>query len=172
MKALKRLCQVNACQLLFVASVKHVTGAGMSNILWLTELCPPVLPCAWSSSYCILPLLHRLWAKKHLCAAGTEGTYRSCQCLLLNISSVIPCLQLYTHARSPSLSCLELVEGFCPCCKHTWRVYFICQRSDLSGFRLGGLVSKPGSLRRVGNDLLIKFLICMLIAVQLKIILF
>lgn len=33
-------------------------------------------------------------------------------------------------------------------------------------------MSKPGSLRRVGNDLLIKFLICMLIAVQLKIILF
>ena len=30
-------------------------------------------------------------------------------------------------------------------------------------------MSKPGSLRKVGNDLLIKFLICMLIAVQLKI---
>lgn len=33
-------------------------------------------------------------------------------------------------------------------------------------------MSKPGSLRRVGNDLLIKFVICVLIAVQLKIILF
>lgn len=120
MKASKRLCQVNAYQLLFVASVEHVTSGGMSSISWLTELCPPVLPCVWSSSYCPLPLLlHRWWAKKHLCAADTEGTYRSCQCLSPDISSVIPCLQLYTHAWSPSLSHLELVLGFCPYCKHT-----------------------------------------------------
>lgn len=119
-KALKRLCQVNACQLLLVASVEHVTSTGMSSISWFMEMCPPVLSCAQSGSYCpLLLLLHRLWAKKHPRAAGTEGTCRSCQCLSLNISSVIPCLQLYTHARSPSLSHLELVLGFCPYCKHT-----------------------------------------------------
>lgn len=81
---------------------------------------PPVLPHAWSSRCCPLPpLLHGSWAKKHLCAAGMEGTYRSCSCLSLDISSVIPGWQLYTHAWSPSLSHLELVLGFCPYCKHT-----------------------------------------------------
>lgn len=161
---------MNACQLLFIALAEPVTSGGISHISWLTELCPSVLPCAWSSSYCPPPLLlHSLWAKKHLHAAGTEGTYRSCQHLSLNISSVIPCLQLYTHAWSPSILSLSWVSA--PAASTPKDLLYSSEARDLCGFRLGGLVSKPGSLRRVGNDLLLKFFICMLIAVQLRIIL-
>lgn len=131
---------------------------------------PPVLPCPCSSSYCPLALLlHRLWAEKHLCAAGIEGTYKSCQYLSLDISSVVPAVRTCS-VTLPLPSWTRL--GLLPSLEAYWKIYFVCQRPDLCGFTLGGLASKPGSLRRVGNDVLIKLLICMLIGVQLKLILF
>lgn len=130
-----------------------------------------VLPCGCSSSCCPLALLlHRLWAKKHLCAAAIEGTCKSCWYLSLDVSSVIPCTQQCIHAQSPFLFCLELALGFALTASIPKDI--LCQRADLCGFRFGGLVSKAGSLSRVGNNVLIKLVICMLIAVQLKLTLF
>lgn len=93
---------------------------GNERYIVIYETVPP------SSALCLVqqllpsypPLLHRLWAKKHLRAAGIEGTCRSCQRLSLDFSVVTPCLQLCTHARLPSLSRLKLVLGFCPYCKN------------------------------------------------------
>lgn len=162
MKASNRFCE-NTCQLLCVAWEEHDTSAGMSRILWFSELCPPVLPSAMPAPLAV--------GKNHLHAAGVGRTCRSYQCLSLDISSIMFCLQLYTHAHYPS-SPLELVLGFCPYCEHTegFTVFVRGQISVVLGWEAWWV--SQDLLRRMGNDFFIKFLICMLIAMLLKITLF
>lgn len=138
-----------------LAPVQHVTSGGISSVWWRTELCP----CAQRSCWPATAQVVDSW-----CGGNLQ---KLCQLLPLGISSTIPC---YSNTRIfsylPSLFWnLVWASAFSP----STLIYLVCQRPDLCGFRLGGLVSKPGFLRRLGNDLLIKFLIYVLIAMQLNI---
>lgn len=145
-----------------VAWVEHVTSTGMSSILWLVN-CAPL--------FCPLPLLlHWLWERTicmQLVWREPVGAISVCHLTFLALCSV----HSYTHKLGHPFSPLELVLGFCPYCEHAER-FTVCVGGQISVVLGWGLVSKPGSLRRTGNDFLIKFLICMLIAVLLKITLF
>lgn len=114
MKALKRLCQVNVCQLLFIASVDHVTSAGVSQYIVIYRTVPPPFcpvlgpaATALSPSFCT----GCGWGSVCMQLAWREPAEAASVC---HFSVVTPCLQLYTHARLPSLSRLKLVLGFCP----------------------------------------------------------
>lgn len=111
-----------------VAWVEHVTSTGMSSILWLVN-CAPL--------FCPLPLLlHWLAVREnHLHAGGVEGTCRSYQCLSPDISSIMFCSQLYTQAWSPFLPSWAGL-GLLPLLWACWKIYCVCWRPDLCGFRL------------------------------------
>lgn len=105
----------------------------------ISEPCPPVLPSATPAPLAV--------GENHLHAAGVEGTCRSYQCLSADISSIVFCSQLYTQAQSPFLPSWAGL-GLLPLLWACWKIYCVCWRPDLCGFRLRGLVSKPGSLKK------------------------
>lgn len=162
MKASNRLCRVNTWQLLCVAWVECVTSAGMVMYIVITDLCPPVLPSATPA-----PLALR---KSPLRAAGVGGTCRSCQCLSLEISSILFCLQRFTRTQSPLFPSWAGLRHL-PLLWACWKIHCVGgQISVVLGWEAWWV--SQDLLRRMGNDFLIRFLICMLIAVLLRITLF
>lgn len=162
-KASNRLCEMSTCQLLCIAWVEHVTSAGMSSILWFLN-CAPL--------FCPLPLLpHWLWERTicmQLVWREAVGAISVCHLILLAFYSVYS----HSHMLSHPSSLPELFLGFCPYCEHTER-FTVFVRGHISvvlGWEAWWI--SQDLLRRMGNDFLLKFLICMLIAVLLKIILF
>lgn len=128
----------------------------------ITDLCPPVLPSATPAPLAV--------GKSPLRAAGVEGTCRSCQCLSLDTCSILFCLQPFTRAQSPLLPSWAGL-GHLPLLWARWKIHSVRgQISVVLGWEAWWV--SQDLLRRMGNDFLIKFLICMLIAVLLRITLF
>lgn len=107
----------------------------------ISELCPLFCP--------LLLLSHGLWERTsclQLVCRQPVGTISAvCHLMFPAFYSVYSHSYMLSHPSSP----LELILGFCPYCEPSER-FTVFVTGHICGFRLRGLVSKPGSFKKNG----------------------